>query len=35
MRTMLLSFKPYMYVSSPVCAIKGILYLGKRYKLVE
>lgn len=22
-----------MYVSSPVCAIKGILYLGKRHKL--
>lgn len=61
MRTMLLSFKPYvyekiasgekifeyrrnfpdgpikayMYVSSPVCAIKGILYLGKRHKLVD
>lgn len=61
MRTMLLSFKPYvydkiasgekifehrrsfpdepikayMYVSSPVCAIKGILYLGKRHKLED
>ena len=61
MRTMLLSFKPYvyekivsgekifehrrnfpegpikayMYVSSPVCAIKGILYLGKRHRLAD
>ena len=25
--------KAYMYVSSPVCAITGILYLGKRYDL--
>ncbi len=61
MKTMLLSFKPYvyekiasgekifehrrtfpdgpikayMYVSSPVCAIKGILYLGKRHRLED
>lgn len=61
MRTMLLSFKPYvyekiasgekifehrrsfpdgsikayMYVSSPVCAIKGIIYLDKRHKLAD
>lgn len=61
MRTMLLSFKPYvydkiasgekifehrrnfpdgpikayMYVSSPVCAIKGILYLGNRHRLAD
>lgn len=25
----------YMYVSSPVCAIKGILYLGKRHNLSD
>lgn len=61
MRTMLLSFKPYvyekiasgekifehrrnfpdgplkvyMYVSSLVCTIKGILYLGKRHRLAD
>lgn len=61
MRTMLLSFKPYvydkiasgekifeyrrsfpdepikayMYVSSPVCTIKGILYLDRRHKLAD
>lgn len=25
----------YMYVSSPVCAITGILYLGKRHDLKD
>lgn len=27
--------KAYMYVSSPVCAITGILYLGKRHELKD
>lgn len=27
--------KAYMYVSSPVCAITGILYLGKRHLLSD
>lgn len=27
--------KAYMYVSSPVCAITGIVYLGKRHKLKD
>lgn len=27
--------KAYMYVSSPVCAITGILYLGKRHQLSD
>lgn len=27
--------KAYMYVSSPVCAITGIVYLGKRHELKE
>lgn len=27
--------KAYMYVSSPVCAVTGILYLGKRHNLVD
>ena len=27
--------KAYMYVSSPVCAITGILYLGKRHNLAD
>lgn len=27
--------KAYMYVSAPVCAITGILYLGKRHKLCD
>lgn len=29
------SIKAYMYVSSLVCTIKGILYLGKRYRLAD
>ena len=27
--------KAYMYVSSPVCAITGIVYLGKRHELKD
>lgn len=27
--------KAYMYVSSPVCAITGIVYLGKRHQLSD
>lgn len=27
--------KAYMYISSPVCAITGIIYLGKRESLID
>ncbi len=27
--------KAYMYVSSPVCVVTGVLYLGKRYELKD
>ena len=27
--------KAYMYVSSPICAITGIVYLGRRHELKD